>query len=75
MLTGSQEITGMIRKIVGIKFVEQPKSQCEDFDSDCLTMEIEHLRCWVYQRDKGYCPFCVGNVKFNPPKPKLLEER
>jgi UDP-N-acetylglucosamine pyrophosphorylase len=46
--------------------VKQPKQKCYDFDSDCLTIE-NHLACWVYDKERGYCPFLqsIGMKHFN----------
>ena len=45
-----------MRRIEGLEIVKQPKEQCIDFDSDCLLVK-DYLTCWVYDRERGHCPF------------------
>jgi len=51
-------------KIPNTKYVSPPKYQCLDYDSDCLTLEFDHLKCWIYQKERGYCPFVMGGMKY-----------
>lgn len=39
-----------------------PGHKCRDFDNDCLSVPHEgpfrsFVNCWLYDPDKGYCPF------------------
>lgn len=48
----------------GMTNTTQPTHRCKDFDSDCLTIE-NHLNCWAYDKERGYCPFLQDKGKFS----------
>lgn len=35
--------------------------RCEDFDEDCRQVKCK-LTCWMYDLEKGYCPYLLGTM-------------
>lgn len=43
-----------------------PPSRCTDCDADCWDVHLK-TNCWVYDPDKGFCPWLHPGIEF-PPK-------
>lgn len=41
-----------------------PDHRCADLDADCFPIE-DKIGCWLYDVNKGYCPWLRRHSEFN----------